>query len=96
MIAFLAVALAGSVFAMIWMYNATVNMTHNIADVKAELDAIGAQTIDMNNKIVEELSGDALQKVAAADGLVTEMKPQYFPLTKTPITQNDLSLRTAH
>lgn len=76
----LILALGAGIFGMVALYNATVNASANIAHAKAEMDAIGARSTDMQNKIVATLGGNALAKIAAARGLVIDGKPQYFPL----------------
>ncbi|SRR5258708_7105277 len=90
-IAILAVALITSTVGMVALYNATVNVSHNIATAKAELDTIGTQSTNMNNRIVATLSGADLSKLAAQGGLVMESKPQYFPVNgnqKWPIASH--------
>ena len=79
----LGIALVAGVGGMVVLYNATVNLDHNITAAKAELDAIGAQNTALNNKVIAALSGNNLTAVAAADGLVAEAKPQYFPVNQS-------------
>lgn len=69
--------LVGGTFWLIELYNQTVNLNHEIAAAKAELDSIGAQNTALNNKIVTTL-GDTgeLTAIATAGGLVAA-KPQY-------------------
>jgi hypothetical protein len=67
---------------MVALYNASVNLNHNIAIVKSKLEAIGAESISTNNKIITMLSGDELAKVAAERGLVAESKPRYLHVDK--------------
>ena len=74
------VAIAAGVFGMVALYNATVNLTHNVADAKAQLDAIGAMTTSLNNQALAATSGGDLTALAAKDGLVADQKPQYFPV----------------
>lgn len=87
----LAAAIILGTFSMVGFYNATVNADHNIASAKAELDSVGAQITDLNNKIVATLGDNGLTGVAAADGLVAESRPQYFPVARaiTQITPTD-------
>ena len=88
-IAILAVALVAGTIGMVALYNATVNVNHNIAAAKAELDVIGTQSTDMNNRIVATLGGGDLSKLAADRGLVMESKPQYLPVNqKWPIASH--------
>ena len=48
-------ALIASTFGMVWLYNATVNTSHNIDAAKAELDTVGAEVTDLNNQVVAAL-----------------------------------------
>ncbi len=67
------------VFAMVWLDNATVNLGHNLASVRAQADAIGAQSTAFNNTIVQSLSAAELSTAVANDGLVADNYPEYFP-----------------
>lgn len=67
-------------FGMVALYNMTVNLSHNIATTKAELDAVGAQNTALNNKIIGTLGENNLADIATQDGLVTESQPQYFTI----------------
>jgi hypothetical protein len=88
-IAVLAIALTTGTIGMVALYNATVNMSHNIATARAELDVIGTQSTDLNNKIVATLGGSGLAKIAADGGLIMELKPQYLPVNqKWPIASH--------
>jgi cell division protein FtsB len=69
---------AAGVFGMVALYNSTVNLSHNIAAAKAELDSIGAQNTTLNNEILAATTGAQLTNLAQADGLVTDPRPQYF------------------
>lgn len=73
-----ALALAAGVFGMIALYNATVNARHNIAETKAELDKVGAQLTELNNRVVTALGGGSSAGAAIREGLVAETRPQYF------------------
>lgn len=81
-LALFGIALAAEIFGIVALYNTTVNLSHNIADAKTQLDAVGAQNTALSNTIVAALGSDELAKIAAADGLVAESHPQYFPLAQ--------------
>ncbi len=83
----LTVALGVGVFGMVALYNATVNLDHNMATAKAELDKVGAETTKLSNRVVAALSDGGLVAVAAQDGLVQEQKPQYFQISQVPQTR---------
>ena len=79
LIGVLSVAVVAGVFGMVALYNLTVNLNHNIAQAKTELDAIGAANTKLSNQVIATLgSGSGLTAVVAADGLVEDQKPQYF------------------
>ncbi|MDP2598817.1 MAG: hypothetical protein Q8P49_03240 [Candidatus Liptonbacteria bacterium] len=80
---FLGLVAAAEVFGVVMLYNATVNMTHDIAEAKLELDAVGAANVDLNNRVMGTLSGAELLKLAAERGLVPDSKPQYFSLSQS-------------
>ena len=68
---------------MVALYNATVNLDHNIAEIKSELDVVGAKNTDLNNTVVATLSGGGIAAIAAKNGLVPESKPTYFHSSQT-------------
>jgi len=74
---FTALATFAGTFWLVVAYNQTVNLSHNIAAVKAELDSIGAQNTAISNQLVATLSVDQAATLATSDGLVQENKPQY-------------------
>lgn len=79
-IAIFLIAIAAGVFGMVALYNATVNLTHNVAEAKTQLDAIGAATTKLNNQVLAATGAGDLTALAAKDGLVEDGKPQYFPV----------------
>lgn len=72
-------AVAG-IFTLVAVYNNVVNTTHNIADLKAKLDQIGAENTQLQNQIVAQLGSDAIARVAASQGLVEDKAPHYIPV----------------
>ncbi len=82
-LALLVAGLVAGVFGMVVLYNATVNLDHNVATAKTELDQIGAANTKLKNQIVAALGASDLGAVAAANGLVEDAKPQYFQVRGT-------------
>jgi len=80
MIVLLLVVLGTSVVGMIALYNATVNLSHNIDVAKAQLDSVGAASTKLQNQVIATLSDGAVNTAAGQDGLIIESKPQYFPV----------------
>lgn len=78
----LSIALMVETFGMVALYNATVNVSHNITEAKSQIEAIGAQNTNLNNTIIAALSSGEVTAMAARDGLVPESKPQYFPVNQ--------------
>ena len=83
----LVVGVVAGVFGMVALYNATVNLSHNIAAAKTELDSIGAQNTTLNNEILAATTGAQFTDLAAADGLVAVSNPQYFQENQNPQTK---------
>lgn len=81
-IALLVCALLGGTFLLVIAYNKTVDLSHDIASDKAQLDSIGAENTSLNNNILATLGGSDFSALASADGLVTDRNPQYFPINE--------------
>jgi cell division protein FtsB len=79
-IAGLSLAAFTGTFWLVVAYNQTVNLSHNIAAAKAELDSIGAENTAVSNQLVASMSSDQAAVIAAHDGLVQENKPQYVTI----------------
>jgi hypothetical protein len=71
--------LAGT-FWIVVAYNKTVDLSHDIAVEKTQLDAIGEQSTALNNAIIATLDGTQ-PSALVADNLVEEKTPQYFQIT---------------
>ncbi|HEX4103922.1 MAG TPA: hypothetical protein VHZ04_00375 [Candidatus Paceibacterota bacterium] len=83
----LVVGVAAGVFGMVAFYNSTVNLSHDIATAKAELDSIGAQNTTLNNEILAATTGAQFTNLAGPDGLVAVSNPQYFQESQDPQTK---------
>jgi hypothetical protein len=77
-IALLVVALLGGTFWLVIAYNKTVDLSHDIVSLKAQLDSVGAENTALNNQTLATLGGADFTSLAAADGLVKDKSPQYF------------------
>ncbi|HVO28935.1 MAG TPA: hypothetical protein VMT81_03065 [Candidatus Paceibacterota bacterium] len=66
------------VFWLVALYNNIVDLNHNIAAAKTELDSVGAQATALNNQVVAAMGDVASGDLAAQDGLVQDNHPQYF------------------
>ena len=73
-------AILAGTFWLVVAYNQTVNVSHNIEAMKAQLDSIGAQNTAASNEIIATLGGDQASALAAQDGLVQENNPQYVTI----------------
>jgi hypothetical protein len=76
------------VFSLVMLYNNIVDLNHNIATAKAQLDSIGAANTTLNAETVAALRVVQSGDLAAADGLVADAHPQYFTNNQQPITSN--------
>ena len=77
------VVIAIGVLGMVVLYNATVNLSHNIAEAKTELDAIGGLTTKLNNQVLAATGAGDLAALASNDGLIEDEKPQYFRVNQS-------------
>lgn len=77
--------LAGLLFlGSVWLvviYNSVVNFNHGISQMKAEVEQIQAQNVEIENKIFS-LINDASLKNKAGEGLVQDKNPQYFEVNQ--------------
>ena len=69
--------LTGGTFWLIALYNQTVNLNHEIAAAKAELDSVGAENTALNNQIVTMLGNTGQLSAIATEGGLVIAKPQY-------------------
>ena len=81
-IALLIVALLGGTFWLVIAYNKTVDFSHDIVSIKAQLQSIGAQNTALNNQVLATLGGADFTALVAADGLVADKNPQYFTVNQ--------------
>ena len=88
-IALLVITILGGTFWIVVAYNKTVDLSHDIVSMKAQLDTIGAKSTALNNSIVSTLGTTQFQSLAVQDNLVAEKTPQYYQ-----IDQNAISLLT--
>jgi len=79
----LALAVLGGVFWLVALYNNVVDLNHNIATLKSQIDSIGANNTTMNNQVIATLGSGGLQDLATQNGLITDNHPQYFPLARS-------------
>ena len=77
-IVLLVVALLGGTFWLVIAYNKTVDLSHDIISIKAQLESVGAQNTTLNNQVLATLGGANFTSLATADGLVQDKNPQYF------------------
>lgn len=73
----------GGIFLLVTLYNNVVNLDHNIATMKSQVDSIGAENTTLNNQVVATLGGGGLQDIATENGLVVDNHPQYFPTNQS-------------
>ena len=77
-IALLVVTLLGGTFWLVIAYNKTVDLSHDVVSIKAQLQSTGAQNTALNNQVLATLGGANFTALAAADGLVQDKNPEYF------------------
>ena len=74
------IALFTGTVGLIFLYNKVVNLNHAIGQAKAQLEAVGASSTQMNNQVVAIIGGGDLTNAANEGGLVLDPNPQYFPI----------------
>ena len=80
----LVVVLLVNIFWLVTLYNNVVNLNHEVASVKAELDGVGAKNAALNDTIIGTLHNLQSSGFAAKAGLVPANHPQYFSLNQKP------------
>ncbi|MDE2019478.1 MAG: hypothetical protein KGJ13_03965 [Patescibacteria group bacterium] len=80
LIIFLMIALFTGTAGLIVLYNKIVDLNHALADNKAQLESIGLQSTQLQNRIVALTGGGGTESIARADGLVLDQNPQYLPV----------------
>ena len=65
------------VLGLFW-YNQIVNLTHELASRRQDIQKIQAQNAELKQRVYALLSFENLQKVANAHNLVAEKNPQYL------------------
>jgi cell division protein FtsL len=74
----LVVVLLVNIFWLITLYNNTVNLSHNIAEAKTQLDSIGAKNTALNNQVLAALGSIQTDSIKTQNGLVEDNHPQYL------------------
>ena len=82
----LVITILGGTFWIVVAYNKTVDLSHDIVSLKAQLDTIGANNTALNNNIISTLGETQFQNLAAVDHLVTEKKPEYYQIESNGIS----------
>ncbi len=67
-----------SALSLVWLYVRLVNINHNLASARTDLVQVETQSAELKEKIFGLLSGDKLQALAQAKGLVQDKDPQYL------------------
>ncbi len=77
MVLFAVVAVVATFF-LVAGYNTIVNTSHNITAMKAELDQVGADNTNLQNRIIGMTGSEAMIRTAQATGLVEDKNPHYL------------------
>src|SRR5271154_788128 len=84
LIVLLMVALFTGTVGLIFLYNKTVDLDHEISQTKTQLEAVGASSTQLNAQVVAIIGSGALTSVANEDGLVIDNQPQYYSVATVP------------
>ncbi len=74
----LALTLALAMVGLILLYNRTVNLKHGIADMKSDIQGVGAETASLKERFFAIFDPQKVEELAKAQGLVKEKKPTYL------------------
>ncbi len=76
----LVAALMISSFAVVWIYNRSVNIEHGISAAELNIRNIQTEKAQLQDKIFTLLSGVNVQKFSKDRNLVDEKNPQYVKI----------------
>lgn len=72
-------ALAGlAVLYGVWLYNAAVNLSHEVEIQAKTLETARVRSAELKNQLFDRLDSSELQALAEEHGLVRERSPKYF------------------
>ena len=88
--ALIVVLISGS-FSLIFLYNHSVNLGHEIANSQAALRKLQAGKAELQDKIFALSSDASIQKFSESRNLVKDKTPQYFETGGNATTQPALA-----
>ena len=73
----LGILLVGALSMWVFVYIETVNLNHNIAKAKNDIENIKVENADLKDRYYGLVDADNLEKLAAERGLVKDKNPQW-------------------
>ena len=61
----------------VMLYSKSVSLAHDLSALRGELDALQVKNADLKNKLYQETSSEALEKLAADRGMVQDKNPEW-------------------
>ncbi len=79
-LAALAVGFVASVFWLVALYNASVNLSHGFLDMRGEFQAVQTQNVALQERIFSLLNSNNFKNLAAGKNLIQDKKPDYLEI----------------
>lgn len=76
---------------LVVLYNRSVNLNHNISDLKAQIKNTETETAELKDRIFTILDTQALSRIAETEGLVKENSPRYLEVPSKDLSVVALS-----
>ena len=73
----LSVVLVGSILVSVFVYLQTVNLTHNLASTKVQLDGAKVRNADLKSEYYSLIDADNLEALAEERGFIKDKNPQW-------------------
>lgn len=78
--AVLIVCLVVGAFSLVTVYNSYVNMSHGLADMRAEFQTVQAENAALQKNIFNLVSSDNVKALAVGGSLVQDKNPSYLEI----------------
>ncbi|MBI4094496.1 MAG: hypothetical protein HY436_01670 [Candidatus Liptonbacteria bacterium] len=69
-------------FVLVLLYSRNVERTHRLQETRAGIQAAEVRNAELRERILSLFTSDAVERFAAARGLVRDTAPEYFKLTQ--------------
>ena len=76
---------------LVFLYNRSVNLDHDISGLKAQIKNTETETAELKDRIFTILDTQALSRIAETEGLVKEGNPKYLDVPQATLPEIALS-----